>query len=90
MADGIQTPTPGTDEPGRKLETLGDVRRALANTCRKIENGSIDFKTGHSLVIALGTLAKVMQDQRDSIWVKRARVLWAEREQVVAQPVADH
>lgn len=91
MAEENNTPTPvEADEPGRKLDTLGDVRRALANTCRKIENGRLDSRTGHTLVIGLATLAKVMQDQRDSLWVKRARVLWAERQRVGAESDADH
>lgn len=62
------------------LNTLGDARRALAATCRDIRSGSLEPKTGHSLVIALGTLAKVMQDQRDSLWTKRAAKMWREFE----------
>jgi hypothetical protein len=36
------------------------------------------------------TLAKVMQDQRDSLWTKRAKKLWDEREARIAEPQADH
>lgn len=86
-----KAPTPAELEPdGRKLDTLGDVRRALAMVCRRIENYSLDHKTGHTLIMGLNCLASVMQDQRDSVWTKRAKVLWLEREAASAQPVADH
>lgn len=78
------------DPPGRKLETLGDVRRALAAVCRRIERGTIDYKRGQVLVVALNCLAQHMQDARDSVWVKRARLLWEERSAKLTQAEGPH
>lgn len=69
----------GPDEAPTPLATLGDVQRALAKTIRRIESGAIGHQTGQVLINGLGTLAKVKQDARDSLWTKRAAVLWEER-----------
>jgi hypothetical protein len=89
MSDQNTPPTPSLQEvvesehfnpPGRKLDTLGDVRRALASVCRRIEIGTIDHKTGHTLVMGLNCLANLHIDHRDSIHKRRLAVLWKERE----------
>lgn len=77
------------DEAPIPLATLGDVQRALAKIIRQTKKGTVDLPVAHCMVIALGTLAKLMQDQRDSLWTKRAKVMWSEREKN-AQPTADH
>jgi hypothetical protein len=58
------------------LETLGDVRRFLARVSLEMYRKKLDSGAGHGIVIALGTLAKVMQDQRDSLWKRRTREMW--------------
>ncbi len=79
------------DEAPIPLGTLGDVQRALAQIIRQAKKGTVELPVAHCMVIALGTLAKVMQDQRDSKWTKRAAVMWAEREaRTNAEPEADH
>lgn len=70
----------GENEAPTPLGTLGDVQRALAKTLRRIEKGSVDHSTGQVLINGYGTLAKVMQDARDSMWTKRARVMWEDRQ----------
>ena len=97
IPDEKKPPTPekawdDLEPDGRKLETLRDVRRALAFVCRRIEAGTIDHKTGHTLIMGFNTLGGLMQDARDSMWTKRARMLWDEREKAKAsaEPRADH
>lgn len=48
------------------LETLGDVDRALQKVIRQARKGTIELPVAHMMVIALGTLAKMKQDRRDS------------------------
>lgn len=67
------------DPPGRQLETLRDVRKALAAVCRRIERGTIDYKAGQVLLVGLNMLGNHMRDERDSKWLPRVRQLWAER-----------
>lgn len=76
------------DEAPIPLATLGDVQRALARVIRQTKKGTVELATAHCMVIALGTLAKLMQDQRDSLWTKRAKKLWDERE-ARTQPTAE-
>lgn len=76
----------GEDEAPIPLATLGDVQRALAKLIRQMRKGTVEPAHGHCCVIALGTLAKLMQDKRDSLWTKRAAVLWAEREKDASAP----
>jgi len=86
MSDENAPPTPIAsvpeifDPPGRELDTLGAVRRELARVCRRIEAETIDYKRGHTLVIALNCLANLYIDHRDSIHKRRLAVLWKERE----------
>jgi hypothetical protein len=48
-----------------RLETPADCERALAKFIKQIHKGSLDHKIGHSLIIGIGTLAKLMRERRD-------------------------
>jgi hypothetical protein len=86
---GKDDPPPVNDCPGVKLDTLGDVRRAIGALCRLLRAGKVDPSVGGVVMNGYATLAKMLQDQRDSLWTKRAKVMWDEREKN-AQPAADH
>lgn len=58
------------------LDTLGDVRRFIAQVVREVYRGSLRPDCGGVVVAGLGVLAKVMQDQRDTLWTKRSRQMW--------------
>jgi hypothetical protein len=100
MTDEYRPPTPEELDAiqaelevpkGRKLDNLADVRKAMAFVVRRIERGTLDYKRGHTVIMGLNCLAAMMQDARDSTWVRRARVLWQEREAAKGgQPQADH
>lgn len=47
------------------LRTMGDIERALARVIRQLHKGSLGVAVGHSMVIALGTLAKVKRESVD-------------------------
>jgi hypothetical protein len=76
----------GEDEAPTPLACLGDVQRALAKTLRKIERGTVKHDVGQVLINGYGTLAKLMQDARDSRWLPRVKEMWAEREQAKQAP----
>lgn len=84
--------TIGEDEAPTPLASLGDVARALARVIRRIDKGSLDHAKGQVLINGLGTLAKLKQDARDSLWTKRAEQMWKEREasKRAAEPEANH
>lgn len=63
------------------MDSLADVRRAVKFVLRRIESGTLDKGTGHILLGGLATLSTLLMDKRDSMWTKRAALLWAEREQ---------
>lgn len=91
MADETGAP-PGVpdDCEGPDLSNLAKARRALAAACRLIKAGKIPSERAGSYVNALTSLVKAYQDQRDSLWTKRAEKLWEERQQRAAQPEANH
>lgn len=81
----------GPDEAPTPLATLGDVQRAVARTLRRLEAGKLDHAKAQVLINGYGSLAKVMQDRRDSKWVKRAEQMWNEREaRSAAESEANH
>jgi hypothetical protein len=45
----------------RRLANLSDVKRALGDTARSLEGGTLDPKRGNAIVYALATLAGVLQ-----------------------------
>ncbi len=72
-----------------KLRGLGDIRREMSSVYRAMKSGSRPIGEGNGLINALNCIAAIMIDHRDSLWTKRAKVLWSEREKN-AQPSADH
>jgi hypothetical protein len=87
---GNGDPPPVNDCAGARLDTLSDVRKAIGSLCRLLRAGKVDPSVGGVVMNGYATLAKVMQDQRDSLWTKRAKKLWDEREARIAEPQADH
>lgn len=79
----------GEDETRTPLASLGDVERALARIIRRIDKGTLDHAPGQVMVNALGTLAKIKQDARDSKWLPRVKELWKEREAAKTNESAD-
>lgn len=63
------------------LDTPADCERALARFIRQIHKGTLDSKVGHSLVIGLGTLAKMMRSRADDEALARLERLERERAQ---------
>lgn len=80
MIDETDGEPPVEDCKGMALVTLRDVRFAIAAACRLIKAGKLSPQTGGVLMNGYATLAKMLQDQRDSLWTKRAEVLWKERQ----------
>lgn len=58
--------TPGVDLPPLKLDTIGDVGRALAQVTNEMRAGRCSKELGYALGYCLSTLAKVKADVRDS------------------------
>lgn len=82
----------GTDEKegGIPLETLGDVRRAMAKDLRRMRERTLDVKLGNALMFGYTQLARLLQDSRDSRYQKRLKVLWEAHERGTgAQPEVD-
>ncbi len=92
MADENSLPPPAgpdyEDCPGSQLETLRDVRRALAQTCRLLKAGHIGHQRAAVLINGYASLLKSLQDARDSKWLPRVKELWREREAQKQQPEA--
>lgn len=83
----VEKTPPGEPE----LNGLGDVRREMARVYRDMKAKRIPISDGNGLVNALNCLACVMMDARDSMWTKRTRLMWAEREaRNAAESQADH
>jgi len=65
MAD--EKETPGVEIlPPLKLDTLGDVGRALAQVANEMRAGVCSKDLGYAVTYALSTLAKLKADVRDS------------------------
>lgn len=62
------------------LASVADVERMLAKVIRQVHKGTLTPQLGHSLIIGLGTLARIKEARIERIWAKRAEVLWAERQ----------
>lgn len=45
------------------LGTPAECERALAKFIRQVHKGTLDSKIGHSLIIGIGTLAKMMRER---------------------------
>ncbi len=56
-----------------------DCERALARFIRQIHKGHLDPKVGHSLIIGLGTLAKMMRARADDEALARLERMERER-----------
>lgn len=61
---------------GIPLETLADVRRAMAKDIRRLRAKTLDVKLGNALMFAYTQLAHLLQDKRDHVYQKRLKVLW--------------
>lgn len=59
-----------TESPIR-LGTPADCERALARFIRQVHKGSLDHKIGHSLIIGIGTLAKMMRERHEDEALER-------------------
>lgn len=91
MSNESTTPPEVPDDcEGPQLENLSQARRALAAACRLIKAGKIPTDRAGSYVNALTALVKAHQDARDSLWTKRAAVMWQEREKLRAQSAQSH
>lgn len=67
------------------LGTPADCERALAKFIRQIHKGTMDPKVGHSLIIGVGTLAKMMRESRAEGALDRLERLEAKRGEQPAQ-----
>ncbi len=90
MSNTPDTPRESEGEGGIPLRGLGDVQREMARVYREMKAKTLPIGDGNGLINALNCIASVMQDQRDSLWTKRAKKLWDEREARLAEPAADH
>lgn len=59
-----------------RLETLGDVQRALARLAYRIDRRKMNLDKARELRQTLVALAALMQDKRDSRYQKRLKALW--------------
>lgn len=84
-------PRPPPDPDGIELNGLGDVQREMAKVYRDMRKARVNDEVGARLVNALNCLAGIMQDKRDSLWTKRAAVMWEERKKSdAAESAASH
>lgn len=89
MANESDTPPAVPDDcEGPRLENLFQVRKALAQAARLIKAGKLPSERAGNYVNALTSLAKVMQDARDSLWLPRVKELWRDKQE--KQPEAPH
>lgn len=58
-AHGASAP-PTPKRRGRRLKTVSNVRRGLADVIRRLEAGNMDVKLGRSLIYGLSQLAAVI------------------------------
>jgi hypothetical protein len=86
-SDEIPTPPPDDCE-GAQLETLRDVRKAVASCCRLLKAGHLDPQRAGVLMNGYAVLLKSLQDARDSKWLPRVKQLWAEKQKAQSQPEA--
>lgn len=76
-------------EGGIPLETLSDVRRAMARCLRQLRTHKIEIKLGNALLFGYTQLAHLMQDARDTKYQKRLNVLWQAHEKAAPQLPAE-
>lgn len=90
MSDVADEFAPHPGDP--KIDGLGDVQREMARVYKRMRrSASFAKEHGNALMHALNVLASVMQDRRDSLWTKRAAVMWNERQSRDAvEPEANH
>lgn len=62
------------------LESLGDLRRAMAKVCNEMRTGKIERSLGNALMFGYSQLAGLLQDHRDSKFKRQINTLWKERE----------
>ena len=48
----------------------------MAETCRELRAGTLDVKLGNALMFGYASLAKLLQDARDTRFQKRLKKLW--------------
>jgi hypothetical protein len=72
MTDASEDPT---------TPTMREVRGALWSVLGRIERGALKHDVGQVLINGYGSMYKMLMDKRDSVWTKRAEVLWSERQQ---------
>ena len=58
------------------LETLPGIRQAMARLIRAMRDGKRDVLIGESLVRSMSRLAALLQDERDTRYQQRIKVLW--------------
>lgn len=83
MAEASEKEPPG----GLPLETMGDIRRAMADVCRRLRDGSMPVGQGNALTQSLNTLYGMHADARDNQYKKRVRTLWQAYEKQQSQPM---
>ena len=66
MTDEKDVPGVENPLPPLKLDTIGDVGRALAQVTNEMRSGACSKDLGYALGYCLSTLAKVKADVRDS------------------------
>lgn len=68
MAKADEKDAPGVEKPlpPLKLETIGDVGRALAQVANEMRSGACSKDLGYALGYCLSSLAKLKADVRDS------------------------
>lgn len=68
--------------------TMREVRAALWNVLGRIERGELKHDVGQVLINGYGSMYKMLMDKRDSVWTKRAAVMWEERAKTQGQAEA--
>lgn len=71
------------------LETLQGCRHAMAQVLLKMRAGRMQATLGSQLVNGYTQLAHLLQDERDSKYKKRLRVLWEAHQKGQGLPVED-
>lgn len=71
------------------IETLSGVRSAMASALRKLRAGKMQQSLAGQLINGYTQLAHLLQDERDSRYKKRLKVLWEAHQKGQGLPVED-
>ena len=72
--------------PPLKLDTLGDVERALQRLAYKVDRCKMNLDKANCLRSIYQVLVSVKQDRRDNRFQKRVNVLWAKMNGAAPKP----